>query len=77
MKRIRLVTTALAAWAAPAAIASAEEAATSYAQYRLTAGGWAFMLLSVAFVWGLVIFCYRRVLAAPKETSESPDSLGD
>jgi hypothetical protein len=32
---------------------------------RLSTSGWAFMLLSMAFVWGLALTCYRRVLRGP------------
>jgi hypothetical protein len=28
----------------------------------MTIGGWIFMSLSLAFVWGLAIWCYRKVL---------------
>lgn len=31
----------------------------------MTAAGWVFMLSSVAFVTGLVIFCFYRVLTIP------------
>jgi len=30
--------------------------------YRLSAGGWIIMILSVGFVTGLMIWCVRRVL---------------
>lgn len=33
----------------------------------MTTGGVVFMLTSLAFVWGLTIWCFKRVLAAPKE----------
>lgn len=36
----------------------------------LTAEGWAFMLCSLAFVWGLCLWCFWRVLTAPKNPSE-------
>jgi hypothetical protein len=42
----------------------------------MTSGGWIFMLVSVGFVVGLVIYCYYRVLTAPKEIVEPPDALG-
>ena len=40
--------------------------------------GMVLMILSLAFVWGLAIWCYRRVLTAPPEDHivKPPDSLG-
>ena len=35
---------------------------------RLSATGWIFMISSLAFVWVLTLWCFRRVLAGPKET---------
>jgi hypothetical protein len=29
----------------------------------MTIGGWIFMTLSLAFVWGLAIWCFRKVLS--------------
>ena len=29
----------------------------------MTLGGWIFMTLSVGFVWGLALWCFRRVLS--------------
>lgn len=31
----------------------------------MTIGGWIFMVVSLAFVWGLAGWCYYRVLTAP------------
>jgi len=28
----------------------------------MTTGGWIFMLVSLAFVWGLTIWCFLKVL---------------
>jgi hypothetical protein len=28
----------------------------------MTTGGWIFMIVSLGSVWGLAIWCYRRVL---------------
>jgi hypothetical protein len=28
----------------------------------MTIGGWIFMSVSLVFVWGLAVWCYRRVL---------------
>jgi hypothetical protein len=33
--------------------------------------GWIFMLSSVSFVWGLTLWCFKRVLTAPKEPAEA------
>lgn len=40
--------------------------------------GMVFMVTSLAFVWGLAIWCYRKVLTAPPEDHvvKPPDSLG-
>jgi hypothetical protein len=32
----------------------------------MTALGWIFLTLSMAFVWGLTIWCYAKLLRAPK-----------
>lgn len=40
------------------------------AAVRLTTTGWIFMLSSLTFVWGLAFWCFRRVLAGPKEVPE-------
>ena len=29
----------------------------------MTTGGWIFMTLSLAFVWGLALWCFRKVLS--------------
>lgn len=29
----------------------------------MTAGGWIFMIASLAFVWGLALWCFRRILS--------------
>jgi hypothetical protein len=36
----------------------------------MTAMGWIFMLSSLAFVWGLTLWCFARVLSAPAEAPE-------
>jgi len=33
----------------------------------MTTGGWAIMLISLAGVWGLALWCYRRVLTTPAD----------
>jgi len=44
----------------------------------MTLAGLLFMVLSLAFVWGLTIWCFRKVLTAPAEDHvvKPPDSLG-
>jgi amino acid permease len=42
----------------------------------MTIGGWIFLVLSLAFVWALTVWCFYRVFTAPKETTKPPDSLG-
>jgi len=39
----------------------------------LTAAGWIFMILSVGFVWGLAIYCYRQVLKSPEPPPEEAE----
>lgn len=41
----------------------------------MNAGAWILMLVSLAFVWTLAIWCYVRVLRAPRESL--PDSSHD
>lgn len=36
----------------------------------MSALGWIFMLSSLAFVWGLTLWCFRRVLSAPEPPAE-------
>lgn len=45
---------------------------------ELTALGWIFMLVSVAFVVVLMVVCFYKVLTAPPEDHvvKPPDSLG-
>ncbi len=38
----------------------------------MTAGGWIFMLGSIAFVVGLLCFCYYRVLTHPGPEANTP-----
>jgi hypothetical protein len=38
----------------------------------MKAGGWITMVLSLSFVWFLVIWCFRRVLASPQEEKVPP-----
>jgi hypothetical protein len=49
-----------------------EAAATAAANAPepLSAAGWIFMILSVGFVWGLAIYCFRQVLKSPEPPPE-------
>jgi len=42
----------------------------------MTIGGWIFLLVSLAFVWGLAIFCYIRVMKGGKAIEVPPASVG-
>jgi hypothetical protein len=42
----------------------------------MTTGGWIFLLLSTAFVWGLVGWCFYKVMTVPGHIEKPPDSLG-
>lgn len=33
----------------------------------MTTGGIVFMIVSLTFVWGLAIWCYRKILSAPND----------
>jgi hypothetical protein len=33
----------------------------------MTTAGLVFMILSLAFVWGLALWCFRKVLGAPND----------
>lgn len=46
--------------------------AVAAAQVGLTTGGWITMLVSLGFVWGLVIWSYRRTLASPQDEKVPP-----
>jgi len=37
----------------------------------MTTGGWTIMLLSLACVWGLALWCYYRVLSVPADGMDS------
>lgn len=41
----------------------------------MTTSGWIFLTLSLVLVWGLVAYCYYRVLTGA-EIEQPPDSLG-
>lgn len=36
----------------------------------MTPAGWIFMIVSLTFVWGLVIWCFRRVLTQEEPPAE-------
>jgi hypothetical protein len=36
----------------------------------MTLLGWLFMIGSALFVWGLTLWCYVKVLTAPREPAE-------
>ncbi len=38
----------------------------------LSPGGWVFMIVSLTFVWGFAICCYRRLLSSPKQDDSRP-----
>ncbi|MGE3706557.1 MAG: hypothetical protein AB7I13_14900 [Vicinamibacterales bacterium] len=38
----------------------------------MTLGGWITMTVSLTFVVGLLIWCFRRVLASPQEEKAPP-----
>ncbi len=44
----------------------------------MTTLGLVFMILSLTFVWGLAIWCFKKVLTAPADDHvvKPPDSLG-
>lgn len=42
----------------------------------MTPGGWVFMIVSLAFVWGLTGWCFYKVLTVPETTEVPPASLG-
>lgn len=42
----------------------------------MTIGGWIFLIASLSFVWGLMIWCFYKVLAKGAKIEPPPDSLG-
>jgi hypothetical protein len=42
----------------------------------MTTGGWILMLGSLGIVWGLAIWCYRKVLSAPAKPEKVPPGFG-
>lgn len=43
----------------------------------MTTLGWIFMLTSVGAVWGMTIWCFRKVLTTKDDSFvEPPDALG-
>ena len=43
----------------------------------MNVGGWLFMLLSLAFVWGLTGYCFYRILSLPPEAEEAEAEILD
>ena len=41
----------------------------------MTTAGWIMMIISLAFVWSLVIWCYKRILSSPQK-EEVPPGFG-
>jgi hypothetical protein len=41
----------------------------------MNAGGWIFFVVSTAFVWGLTIWCFYRVLSSPEVAEEMAEEL--
>ena len=39
----------------------------------MTVAGWITMTVALASVWGLVIWCYHRILRSPKDEKAPPD----
>jgi hypothetical protein len=39
----------------------------------MNTGGWIFMLVSLALVWGTTIWAYIRLLSAPADRRNEPD----
>ena len=39
----------------------------------MTTLGWIFLVLSLAFVWGLTIYCYYRILSSPEPELEAEE----
>lgn len=42
----------------------------------MTPLGWTFLIVSLAFVWGLTGWCFYRVIVAPGDIVEPPAALG-
>jgi len=38
----------------------------------MTLGGWVFLLISLAFVWGLAIWCYYKVFTYKEDETVEP-----
>lgn len=41
----------------------------------MTFAGWVLLIVSLTFVWSLLIWCYRRILTSSKPVDEGPDLL--
>ena len=42
----------------------------------LSTGGWVMMILSIAAVTTLVVYCYKRILTSPADEPDLPGGLG-
>ena len=38
----------------------------------MKAAGWITMFVALSFVWGLVIWCYRKILRSPQDEKVPP-----
>ena len=38
----------------------------------MTIGGWITMIVSLAFVWGLTLICFAKVLKSPQDEKAPP-----
>lgn len=72
--RLGRVIATVAGWVATSAMAVAQEApvAARATAEPLSVGGWAFMLLSLAFVWVMTLWCFKLVLTTPSPTDPGP-----
>lgn len=41
----------------------------------MTTGGWVLLVISLTFVWSLLIWCYARILKGHNKIEEGPDLL--
>lgn len=41
----------------------------------MTTGGWVLLVISLSFVWGLLIWCYSRILSGHDHLGKGPDLL--
>lgn len=41
----------------------------------MTTGGWFLLIISLTFVWSLLIWCYSRILRGHTNIQDDPDLL--